>query len=562
MKKKWWHEAVVYEIYPRSFKDSNADGIGDIKGLISKLDYLKELGINTIWVCPFYDSPMHDNGYDVSNFFEIAGDYGTLDDMKCLIKELDRRDMKIIADLVLNHTSDEHSWFVESRSSLDNPKRDYYIWKDGKGDDTPPTNWEGFFGGPTWVKGKTTNQWYMKLFTDKMPDLNWESQAMKNELYEMIKWWIDLGVDGFRVDAVAHLGKHQEFNDGEVHEGNKYSRAYHNYSTLPVLDKYIRELCKEAFHGTDVMTVGEAGSGASVRDAHLYSDGTDDKFSMLFTFDHCWMDSDSGDHRVPGKWNTRNEMKVKRFQDVCKSWYDGMYGTAWNTLYWSNHDQPRVVSHYGNDGEYRVVSAKMLATTLYLLWGTPYIYNGEEIGMTNIEMGLEEYDDPEVFTFHKEAIEAGVPEETVMHMIKNVARDNARTPMQWNDSPNAGFTKGKPWLKVNDNYKEINVESQLEDPHSIFTHYKKVLNFRHNKYKDLIVYGKVNFLTIGDESVMAYTREDDHKKIMVISNFFEKEQTRSFDLVGKNVILSNYNDSKFDLTSITLRAYESIVIEL
>ncbi len=562
MQKKWWHEAIVYELYPKSFNDSNGDGIGDIRGVIEKLDYLQELGIDTIWICPFYDSPMDDNGYDIKDFFNVWPGFGSMDDLNELIKKTHERGMRLVADLVLNHTSDEHPWFIESRSSLENSKRDYYIWRDGKNGGAP-TNWEGFFGGPTWVEDKLTNQWYMKLFTDKMPDLNWESENMKKDLYSMIMWWINLGIDGFRVDAVAHLGKNRDFEDGELIGENKYSRAYHNYSTRPELDGYIKELCNKCFKDKGIMTVGEAGSGATAKDAFLYSDGSDEKFSMLFTFDHCWMDCNDGDPRVPGKWNATMNLDVKRFKDVCKTWYESMYGVGWNTLYWSNHDQPRVVSHYGDVENYWRESATALATALYLLWGTPYIYNGEEIGMTNIKMELNEYNDPEVFIFHQQSIQAGLEGEDVMQRIWNVARDNARTPMQWNANKNAGFTTGTPWLKVNENYRKINVESQLQDKNSIFNYYKKILAFRKNEYKDLIVYGKVEFLLMEDQNVMSYLRYDDScDAVLVIVNLSSNNVDCSLNYDVMEVIQSNYCDSSNKISSLNLRPYEAIIFKV
>lgn len=558
----WWKEAVIYQIYPRSFYDSNNDGIGDIQGIIKKLDYLKDLGVTALWVCPFYESPMDDNGYDVSNFYNVAPEYGTLDDVKQLIEELHARGMRLIIDLVLNHTSDEHPWFIESRSSENNPYRDYYIWRKARPDGSLPSNWESFFGGSVWEYDAATDSYYMHIFSKKMPDLNWTNENMRNDIYEMIRWWLNQGVDGFRVDAVAHLDKNMEFPNHPTLPGRQYSGCYFEFSNRPKVHEYIREMRQKAFAGYDIVTIGEAG-GATIEDALKYSAYDRNEFDMLITFDHCWVDEDSeGSPHVPGKWSYK-KLELPLLKKSFKKYQVNMYGKAWNTLYWSNHDQPRVVSHYGNDSsKYHKLSAKMLATTLYMMGGTPIIYQGEEIGMTNVAFeSLSDYRDVEIFTLYRETVGKGIAShEEIMDRIHKRSRDNARTPMQWDDSPYAGFSKVQPWINVNPNYVYINVKNNLQDEDSIYHYYRKLLNIRQNS--KTLIYGKFNLFLEDDANIVLYTRELDNEIYLVLCNFFdntvEVKLPDEINIENFALVISNYEGQKITRNMI-LRPYEAIV---
>ncbi|QVK17620.1 alpha-glucosidase [Mycoplasmatota bacterium] len=558
---KWWQEAIIYQIYPRSFKDSNNDGIGDIKGIIEKLDYLKELGVTAIWVCPFYESPMDDQGYDVSDFYKISKDYGTLEDIEKLIKQLHKRDMKLIIDLVLNHTSDEHPWFIESRKTKDNPYRDYYIWQKGK-KGCPPTNWESFFSGSVWEYDETTSEYYMHIFSKKMPDLNWNHPDMRKDMYKMMRWWLDQGVDGFRVDAVAHLDKNDQFPNHSVPEGRLYSPCYEEFSNRPKVHKHIQEMVEEVLSDYDVMTVGEAG-GASTDDTLKYCAYDRNEFNMIISFDHCWVDVDpSSATYLPSKW-TYKSLYLPDLKKSLAKYQMNLYGKAWNTIFWSNHDQPRVLSHYGNDSkEFHKKSAKMLATVLYFMGGTPFIYQGEEIGMTNVDYtDINDYRDVEIFTLYKETLLNHIStKEDILNRIHKRSRDNARTPMQWDNSEHAGFSKNEPWMKVNPNYVDINVLDNLSDKDSIFYYYQKILKIRQSS--KALIYGDFKLYLEEDENIFLYTRSYKEDKYIILANFFDKtiEVVIPDEISFEKVKIVISNDIEKPLRrNMTLNPYEAIV---
>lgn len=563
--RKWWKEGVGYQIYPKSFCDSNGDGIGDLKGIISKLDYLAYLGINIIWLCPVYQSPMDDNGYDVSDYYQIAQEFGTIEEFKELLEEAKKRDIKIVMDLVLNHTSDEHPWFVEARKSVDSPYRDYYIWQKGKvdewGNEIEPTNWASFFTPSCWEKDEVTNEYYMHIFSRKMPDLNWSNDKMRESLYEMVTWWLDLGIDGFRVDAVAHLDRDFTFSDSTIYSHGKYKEDWSKFSNLPRVHTYLKELNEKVLSKYDIFTVGEVGGGAGVEDALKYAATQSQELDMVFTFDHCWLNK--GFDSLDEKWSNRtNLIELKQ---VFKKWQSGLYEKAWNPLYWLNHDHPRVMSQYGEPVHYHKESGKMLATTLLMMWGTPFIYNGEEIGMINANYDqLEDYRDVSTLEKIKRLKEENYPDELIKRYINVTSRDNARTPMQWNDEENAGFTTGTPWIKVNQNYQYINVKNQVEDPDSILQHYRQLIELRRfSSYKDVIVYGDYTLLNEHHPNVYAYLRTYENKKLLVVSNFFEQPAIICLTKwTAKKILLSNYKDSSTQLGCLSLRPYESIVFEI
>ncbi|MGG4480891.1 glycoside hydrolase family 13 protein [Paenibacillus illinoisensis] len=494
--KKWWKETVVYQIYPRSFQDSNGDGIGDLKGIVSRLDYLQELGIGAIWLSPVCKSPQDDFGYDISDYQDIDPMFGSLDDMESLIHEAGKRDIRIIMDLVLNHTSDEHPWFQEAKKGKDNPYHDYYVWRDGV-EGTPPNDLGSTFGGSAWEWVPEIGQYYLHLFSVKQPDLNWENPKVRQEIYDMINWWIDKGVGGFRLDVIDLIGKEP---DAKI-TGNG-----------PNLHKYIRELSKETFQkAEDLLTVGETW-GATPEIAKLYSNPDGSEFSMVFQFEHIGLDEQEG----KGKWDLK-PLDVLELKKVLSKWQTELKGDAWNSLFWNNHDLPRIVSRWGNDGEYRIESAKMLATLLHGMQGTPYIYQGEELAMTNVQYAIEDYRDIELLNLYKERMGKGYPESSVMESIFAKGRDNARTPMQWDSSDNAGFTSGEPWIKVNPNYTDIHAQDNLNNPESVFHHYRKLIQLR--KDHEVIVYGDYELVFPDDPEVFAYTRTLNGTKVLVVCNF-------------------------------------------
>ncbi|ANB59524.1 oligo-1,6-glucosidase [Anoxybacillus amylolyticus] len=561
MKKQWWKEAVVYQIYPRSFMDSNGDGIGDLQGIISKLDYLKTLGIDVIWLSPVYQSPNDDNGYDISDYQNIMKEFGTLRDFDELLEEAHKRGIKIMMDLVVNHTSDEHIWFIQSRQSKENnPFRDYYIWRPGKPNGEPPNNWGAAFGGSAWEYDETTGEYYLHLFSKKQPDLNWENENVRQEIYNMMRWWLDKGVDGFRMDVINMISKVEGLPDGEVKLGHRYGDGSPYYFNGPKVHDYLQEMNREVLSKYDIITVGEM-PGVNVEEAKLYTGQSRNELQMVFHFEHVSL----GDG-LYGKWSP-GEWKLTELKKIFAHWQYGLAKDGWNSLYWSNHDQPRAVSRFGDDGKYRVQSAKMLATCLHMHQGTPYIYQGEEIGMTNVRFSkLSDYRDIETLNAYKELVGGGkMTHEEMMAAIYERSRDNARTPVQWSSEPNAGFTTGTPWINVNPNYTDINVEAALNDPNSIFYYYQKLIQLR--KQHDIIVYGAYDLILAEDEQIYAFTRTLGEEKLLVICNF--TNDTPLFELPTNityqthSLLISNYDVSgEDDIRSITLRPYESRVYVL
>ncbi|MEZ9478149.1 alpha-glucosidase [Vibrio splendidus] len=543
MKQKWWHDAVVYQIYPRSFLDSNNDGIGDLNGIISKLDYLKELGINVIWLSPVYQSPMDDNGYDISDYQAIAEEFGTMEEMKRLMDEAKERDIKIVMDLVVNHTSDEHRWFEQARSSKDNPYRDYYIWRDAQPDGSAPDDQGSIFGGSAWQWDELTQQYYFHLFSKRQPDLNWENPKIQEEVHTMMNWWIDLGIGGFRLDVIDLIGK--EIDKGITGNG-------------PRLHKLLQQMNQATFGNKDLLTVGETW-GATPEIAKLYSGQDRNELSMVFQFEHITLTWENGD-----KWNPI-PLDLREFKNVLTKWQLELADGGWNSLFWNNHDLPRLVSKYGDDKHFRVESAKMLATCLHFLKGTPYIYQGEEIGMTNVAFdNLDQYKDIETHNFYKVKTESGVTHEHMMDAIHENSRDNARTPMHWNNQTNAGFSEGTPWIELNPNYPEINVESALADPGSIFYHYKTLIELR--KAHPAIVYG--SFIPVFEEhdKVFAYVRELDGEQLFVVCNFSGDSLTldvpEQYRTQTATCLINNYGEVSSLDTQLNLAPYEAFTLKL
>ena len=531
MERQWWHSSVVYQIYPRSFKDSNGDGIGDINGIREKLDYLKELGIDVIWLSPVYKSPNDDNGYDISDYYDIMDEFGTMEDMDNLLKEANERGIKILMDLVVNHTSDEHKWFIEAKKSKDNEYRDYYIWRDSV-DGNEPNDLGSTFSGSAWQYDETTGQYYLHLFSKKQPDLNWENGKVRNEVYKMMNFWVDKGIGGFRMDVIDLIGKVPD----EMITGNG-----------PKLHEYLQEMNKAALEGKDLLTVGETW-GATPDVAKLYSNPERKELSMVFQFEHIGLDQIEGKE----KWDVKS-LELLDLKKVLSKWQTELEGQGWNSLFWNNHDLPRIVSRWGNDKEYRIESAKMLATLLHGMKGTPYIYQGEELGMTNVRFDdINDYNDIESLNMYKDRLSKGYSHNEIMESIYAKGRDNARTPMQWDDSENAGFTTGTPWLAVNKNYDKINAKQCLQDENSIFNHYKKLIDIRKNN--DTIIYGDYKLLCEDDENIFAYVRELNGDKILVVCNFYDKDVEFKFegDFNYSKVLLSNYNDSSKMLEKLKL----------
>ena len=553
MEKKWWKESVVYQIYPKSFKDSNGDGVGDIRGIIQKLDYLKELGVNVLWISPMLESPQDDNGYDISDYRRIYKEYGTMEDYEELLSEAHKRDIRILMDLVVNHTSDEHNWFVESRKSKDNPYRDYYIWKDpvnGK----EPNNWGGAFGGSAWEYDPQTQMYYLHLFSKKQPDLNWENEKVRQEVYDMMTFWCEKGIDGFRMDVISMISKDQTFPDGEMN--NSLYGDFGPYCVHgPRIHEFLQEMNRGVLSKYDIMTVGET-SGVTIEEAQNYAGEARNELNMVFQFEH--VDNGSGDY---GKWTTE-KYDFKEFKRIMIKWQEELQGKAWNSLFLGNHDQPRSVSRFGNDNPaYRETSAKMLATCLHMMQGTPYVYQGEELGMTNVYFDkLEDYRDIESINFFTELTEAGLmTPEYMMKCLMLRSRDNARTPMQWDDSVQAGFTDGESWIKVNPNYKEINAAQQLEDPNSIFHYYQKLIRLR--KEKDIIVYGEFEPIYRDDEQIFAYIRRQKQEKLLTVCNFSDKNAGMEIpeEFKGAECLITNLDRTVFE-GRIVLKPYEAFVL--
>ena len=529
---KWWKKAVVYQIYPKSFQDSNGDGFGDLQGIIKRLDYLETLGINAIWLSPVFKSPQADNGYDISDYRDIDPTFGSLDDMEELINEAKKHNIRIMMDLVLNHSSNEHRWFKEAKKSKDNPYHDYYIWRDGD-EGVPPSDMKAVFGGSAWEYVPEIGQYYFHQFLPEQPDLNWENPKVRRAIYDMILWWMDKGVGGFRLDVIDQIAKEPD------------KRITING---PRLQEYFKELSRETFQKGDLITVGEAW-GADTERAKLYSNPDGSEFSMVFQFEHIGLDQKEGGE----KWDLA-PLPFKKLKKIMAHWQNELYNCGWNSLFWDNHDLPRIVSRWGNDREYRVESAKMLAILLHGMQGTPYIYQGEELGMTNVQYDIEDYKDCEIINMYHERLEKGYSKDEIMKSIYAKGRDNARTPMQWDDSANAGFTTGTPWIKVNDNYDKINAKSQVNDPDSIFSCYKKLVQLR--KDYPVFVDGKFTLLLEDDENIFAYSRKNEEKTMIVVCNFFDKEipMPLAKECGDMEVLISNYKDTS-DMS--VLRPYEA-----
>ena len=561
MQKTWWKESVVYQIYPRSFYDSNGDGIGDLRGIIQKLDYLKELGVDVVWLSPVYKSPNDDNGYDISDYQDIMDEFGTLADWEELLAELHRRGIKLMMDLVVNHTSDEHPWFVEARKSRDNPYRDWYIWRPGR-DGREPNNWASFFGGSAWQYDETTGEYYLHLFSRKQPDLNWENPNVRAAIYAMMHWWLQKGVDGFRMDVINMISKVPGLPDAPAITADRYQFGGQYFIHGPRLLEFLQEMKQQVLSKYDIFTVGEMPLVTTEHAIDITHEETG-HLNMLFQFEHMDLDTDWD---AASKWSHKpwDLLDLKR---VMTRWQKDLEDVGWNSLYLSNHDQPRAVSRFGDDGRYRVESAKLLATFLHMLRGTPYVYQGEEIGMTNVRFAaIDDYRDIETLNMYREFVEQkGVDPQVVMAMIHAKSRDNARTPMQWDAGEHAGFTTGTPWMKVNPNYEAINVAQALADRQSIFAYYRQLIRLR--KANPAIVYGTYDLILDAHEQVYAFTRTLDDDRLLVVLNF--TPNTPVFALPthiafsGKELLISNYAvDLAEDIRLLTLRPFEGRVYRL
>ena len=555
MEKRWWKESVVYQIYPRSFCDSNGDGIGDLNGITGKLDYLKELGIDVIWLSPVYKSPNDDNGYDISDYQAIMDEFGTMEDFDRMLATAHEKGIKIMMDLVVNHTSDEHKWFIESRKSTDNPYRDYYIWRPAKEDGSLPNNWGSCFSGPAWEYDKTTDMYFLHLFSKKQPDLNWDNPAVRQDVFDMMNWWLKKGVDGFRMDVISLISKEPGLPDKEP--GINGYATFNVSANGPHVHEYLQEMRQKALNNADTITVGEC-SGVTLEEAKKYARSDEKELNMVFQFEHMDVDSDE----KAGKWTTR-KMDLRNLKKILTRWQKGLQDIAWNSLYWENHDQPRSVSRFGNDSdEYREISAKMLATCIHMMQGTPYVYQGEELGMTNCPFNtLDNFRDLEsINAFHELTEQGKMTKEDMMAAIGYKGRDNARTPMQWDDSAYAGFSTANPWIMVNPNYTKINARDQVNREDSVFKYYQKLIKLRHES--ELIVYGTYDLILDDDKDIYAYIRTLGDEKLIVYCNF--SENTREVELpeefTNGKVLISNYIDAKVN-HKITLRPYEAIVIQ-
>ncbi len=544
MNNKWWKEAVAYQIYPRSFCDSNGDGVGDINGVIRKLDYLKDLGIDVIWLGPVYPSPNDDNGYDISDYEDIMEEFGTMEDFDRLLKEVHSRGMKLIMDLVINHTSDEHPWFIESRSSKDNPKRDWYIWRDGK-EGAEPNNWESIFNGSAWEYDEPTEQYYLHVFSRKQPDLNWENEEVRQELYAMINRWLDRGIDGFRVDAISHIKKKPGLPDMPNPNNERYVECYDYMMNYEGIDGFLSELSNETLKRDGIMTVGEA-NGVTTGDVMKWVGEDNGYFNMIFQFEHLNL------------WNKGNEdgIDVQELMRILSKWQSILEDDGWNALFIENHDLTRSVSTLGDDRKYWKQSAKMLATMYFFMRGTPFIYQGQEIGMTNAAFNnIEDYNDVGTLKLYELEREKGVPHDVLMEKIKKTCRDNSRTPMQWDDTPFGGFTEADhTWLRVNENYKHINVAKQSREDDSVLSYYKKMIRLR--KEDELFLYGTYKYLPAGHPSIAAYKREWEGKKALILCNFGGQPVSHPFNVKQEKLILHNYDELQEDTL---LEPYEARV---
>lgn len=551
MKRNWWKEAVAYQVYPRSFNDSNGDGIGDLPGLIEKLDYLENLGIDVIWLSPMYPSPNDDNGYDISDYKGIMSEFGTMNDFDQLLSSIHQRGMKLILDLVVNHTSDEHPWFIESKSSKTNAKRDWYIWADPKPDGSEPNNWESIFNGSTWEFDESTKQYYFHLFSKKQPDLNWENPDVRQAVFEMMNWWFEKGIDGFRVDAITHIKKNFEAGDLPVPDGKKFAPAFDVDMNQPGIQEWLQEMKDKSLSRYDIMTVGEA-NGVTPNDAEEWVGEENGKFNMIFQFEHL------------GLWSTGDtKFDVKSYKQVLNRWQKQLENVGWNALFIENHDQPRRVSTWGDDKNYWYESATSHATAYFLQQGTPFIYQGQEIGMTNYPFeSIESFNDVAVKTEYQIVKKEGGDVNQLLDKYKMENRDNARTPMQWNNSINAGFTTGKPWFHVNPNYTEINVKQQLNDKFSILSYYKALIQL---KKSDLIyTYDKFNMVDAENKQVFAYTRTFKNNTVLIVANLTNEvsELNLPFELDISSVDIKLHNYHLNDINLDHIKPYESFVVEI
>ncbi|MGW7933214.1 glycoside hydrolase family 13 protein [Staphylococcus xylosus] len=547
MNKQWWKEAVAYQVYPRSFNDSNNDGIGDLPGVIEKLDYLNELGIDVIWLSPMYKSPNDDNGYDISDYTDIMDEFGTMDDFNLLLESVHQRGMKLILDLVVNHTSDEHPWFIESKSSKDNPKRDWYIWQEPKPDGSEPNNWESIFNGSTWEYDDTTGEYYFHLFSKKQPDLNWGNKEVRHAIFEMMNWWFEKGIDGFRVDAITHIKKSFEAGDLPVPEGKTYAPAFDVDMNQPGIQSWLQEMKEKSLSQYDIMTVGEA-NGVNPENAVEWVGENEGKFNMIFQFEHL------------GLWNTGDsKFDVKAYKDVLNRWQKQLENIGWNALFIENHDQPRRVSTWGDDQNYWSESATSHAIVYFLQQGTPFIYQGQEIGMTNYPFeSVETFNDVAVVNEYNIVKSQNGDVSALLEKHKMENRDNSRTPMQWNNQTNSGFSEHSPWFPVNPNYKTINVADQQQDPNSILNFYKSLITLK--KSDDIYTYGTFDLVDKNNEQVFAYTRTLNNKKVLIVANLTNQTATFKYDnsINQDNILLHNYKNEAIDINAI--KPFEAFVL--
>ena len=554
MQKAWWKEAVVYQIYPRSFMDSNGDGIGNIKGITSRLDYLKELGIDVIWLSPVYQSPNYDNGYDISDYQGIMDEFGTMQDFDEMLAEAHKRGIKLVMDLVVNHSSFQYPWFIESRKSKDNPYRDFYIWRDPKEDGSRPNNWGAWFGGPGWTLDEATGQYYLHLFTPQQPDLNWDNPKVRDAVFDMMTWWCEKGIDGFRMDVISLISKVPGLPDGPLAPGAIYGNHSAFTTHGPHVHDYLKEMNRRVLSKYDLLTVGET-AGVTVEQAAKYANVDGSELSMVFQFEHVESD------RKFGKWTDEPETVAFVRENLTKWQYD-LEGKAWNSLYLANHDQPRSVSHFGNDSaEFREASAKMLGTMIHMMQGTPYIYQGEELGMTNYPFtDVSEFRDIESVNACHEWVDSGrATYEAFWPCLVFKSRDNARTPMQWDDGENAGFTTGTPWISVNPNYKTINAKEQLGNPDSVFHYFKRLIALR--KQYEVIPYGTYRLIMENDPQIFAYTRTLEDERLLVVCNYSNEDA--AFELPAEfedaQCLITNLGRGKIT-EKMVLKPYECFVL--
>lgn len=561
MERIWWKEAVGYQIYPRSFQDSNGDGIGDLQGIIQRLDYLKELGIDVIWICPMYKSPNDDNGYDISDYQDIMEDFGTMEDFEQLMDEVHQRDMKLIIDFVPNHTSDEHQWFVESRSSISNSKRDWYIWREGIRNNqgktvAEPNNWESIFGGSAWEYDEKTDQYYLHVFSTKQPDINWENPEARQAVYDMVNWWLDKGIDGFRIDAVSHIKKRPGFPDMPNPKKKKYVSSFDMHMNQEGIQPFLEEFRNKTYGNYDVMTVGEA-NGVSIDEADLWVGEENGKMNMIFQFEHLAL------------WDaeTNLELDIIELKKVLSRWQNGLENNGWNALFIENHDIPRVVSTWGDDRDFWYESATSMAAMYFLMQGTPFIYQGQEIGMTNVHFeSIDDYDDVSAKNLYRIRSEEGLPHEDILRILWATSRDNSRTPMQWSGEANGGFTSGTPWMKVNPNYTDINVAEQQKNERSILSFYKKMIQLK--KDNEVFTYGQYELLLPDHHQIFAYTRKlkKEKKKVLIITNLSKKDAfVEDFDIKvsSENLLLQNLPVREHkELSTLVLKPYEARVYKI